>query len=389
MSVGPRDQRIDLIRGVSILLVLFHHFNIAYRLDDTALSRAFSWETVRAVARNGNYGVTMFFVISGYLITSNADRRWAGLANIKAGTFYGLRAARILPCLLLLLAVVNLLALAGVAIFQNHAQDGEPPSFWLANFASLTFWMNVLIGRSGWFNYPLGVLWSLSVEEVFYLSFPILCVFMRREARLLAFWAAIIVISPVYRFTHQGDEGGFLYAYFASFDGIAIGCCTALLAKRVILHGRGDQVLQTFTVAGMALLYLWQPIGQTNVLGVTAMALGTAALLLGAHNRRAGPFGRSWPLAALRWFGELSYELYLFHLVVLGAMRTMFPPRNAVGDEKLWLLVAFLASSAGLSAVVARFYAEPLNRGIRQLLSERPARVASGLQDFPPARDRR
>jgi peptidoglycan/LPS O-acetylase OafA/YrhL len=67
-----------MIRGVSILLVLFHHFNIAYHLNDTTLARVFGWDAVRAVARNGNYGVTMFFVISGYLITSNADRRWSG-----------------------------------------------------------------------------------------------------------------------------------------------------------------------------------------------------------------------------------------------------------------------------------------------------------------------
>lgn len=54
----------------------------------------------------------MFFVVSGYLITSNAVRRWGSLAHVHVGTFYGQRAARILPCLLLLLAVANLLAWA-------------------------------------------------------------------------------------------------------------------------------------------------------------------------------------------------------------------------------------------------------------------------------------
>ena len=149
-------------------------------------------------------------------------------------------------------------------------------------------------------------------------------------------------------------------------------------------------MLQTLTVAGMALLYLWRPIGQMNVLGVTAMALGTAVLLLDARDRQAGSaFGRSLAFAPLQWFGRCSYELYLFHLVVLGAMRTVLPPRSAAGDEKLWLLAGFLALSAELSAVVARFYAEPLNRGIKQFLSERLARVVSGMQDFPPAHERR
>jgi peptidoglycan/LPS O-acetylase OafA/YrhL len=368
MSIGLRNPRIDLIRGISILLVLFHHFNIAYHLDDTILATVFGWDAVRAVARNGNYGVTMFFVISGYLITSNADRRWSGLNAINARAFYGLRIARIIPCLLLLLLAVNMLALGGVAIFQNHAPEGGAPvSFWLVNLASLSFWMNVLIGAHGWVNYPLGVLWSLSVEELFYLSFPIVCLLLRRESRLVAFWAAMIVIGPWYRFTHQGDEGGFLYAYLACFDGIAIGCCTALLAKRMSLRGHAATIIQALAVAAMAFIYLYRPIGDANVFGVTAMAIGTAVLLLAAHDRPSSPvLERARFLAGFGWMGRLSYELYLFHLIVLGAMRTMFPPRAVFGDEKLLLMAAFFVLSAVLSVGIARFYAEPMNRSIRR-----------------------
>ncbi|HIC2915555.1 TPA: acyltransferase family protein, partial [Burkholderia contaminans] len=124
MSTCPRNARIDLLRGVSIVLVLLHHFNIPYSLRDTSLARVFGWDAVHAVARNGNYGVTMFFVISGYLITSNARRRWGSLGALDVRAFYVSRIARIVPCLLLLLALVNGLAAAGVPIFQNHEPEG-------------------------------------------------------------------------------------------------------------------------------------------------------------------------------------------------------------------------------------------------------------------------
>ncbi|WP_175718591.1 acyltransferase family protein [Burkholderia anthina] len=373
MSTGPRNARIDVLRGVSILLVLLHHFNIPYSLRDTSIARLVGWDTVHAVVRNGNYGVTMFFVISGYLITSNARRRWGSLDALDIRAFYVSRIARIVPCLLLLLALVNGLAAAGVPIFENHAPQGVAVSFWLVNLASLTFWMNVLIGAAGWVNYALGVLWSLSVEEVFYLSFPLLCLALRRETRLFAFWAAIVAIGPVYRFTHAGDEGGFLYAYFACFDGIAIGCCTALLAPRARWQVLAAAPVQWLTASAMSALYLAWPISESHVAGVSAMALGTAVLLIGAHASGTNTPGRA--LAPLRWSGRLSYELYLFHLIVLGALRTAWPPSLMHGDGKLALLVAYLALSAAASAAIARGYATPLERFIRRAASRPSPRM--------------
>ena len=367
MSVGARNARIDMLRGASILLVLLHHFNIAYPLQDTTLAALFGWPAVRALARNGNYGVTVFFTISGFLITTNALRRWGRLASIELPRFYALRAARIVPCLLLLLCLVEVLASMGLAMFQNRGFGEAPVSAWLTALAGLTFWMNVLIARHGWVNYPLGVLWSLSVEEVFYLAFPLTCRLLRSERRMFVFWGLVILAGPLYRLAHQGDEAGFLYAYPACFDAIAIGCLAAVLAARDALSWTADRRAQGLVVLAMALLYLCWPIASSNVTGVTVMATGTALLLLGVHRHPAATGATGSTVGrGLAACGRLSYEIYLFHLIVLGLMRTALLPSRAAGDEKLGLMAAYLLLSVLVGGGIARGFAAPLNRRIRR-----------------------
>ncbi len=373
MSIGLRNRRIDVLRGVSILLVLLHHYNIAYGLAGTSLGTLLTPAFVRAVVRNGNYGVTLFFVISGFLITSNALRRWGSLDHLRPSAFYALRVARIIPCLLLLLGIVALLGVAGLSLFQSRLPGThQTVSPLLVYGAALSFWMNVLIVRLGWVNYPLGVLWSLSVEEVFYVTFPIVCLLLRRPCWIAIFWSAIVLIGPFYRATHQGDESGFLFAYFAAFDGIAVGCLTALVAARISNPNAIPGWVQVLVAVGMIALYLSAPIGITNVWGVTVMALGTAVLLLAANRHPSGPItGGRRLLQGVEWMGRLSYELYLFHLIVLALMRTFLPAEAVTGDWSLLLLTVFLIVSLVAAAGIGRFYAEPLNRAIRRWASRR------------------
>lgn len=360
MSVGLRNAHIDALRGVSILLVLFHHFNIAYPLKETLLATVLGWPVVHAIARNGNYGVTIFFVISGYLMTANTLRRWGRLEAIDPIRFYALRMARILPCVLLLLAIVTSLAALGGTLFQNRG-FGEPPlPMWMICLASITFWMNALIAQHGWVNYPLGVLWSLSVEGVFYLVFPLVCLMFRSTTRIFAFWLLFVVTGPLYRLAHQGDEGGFLYSYMACFDGIAIGCCTAILTQRGTYRWISKGWLQGTVMLAMALLYLCWPIARSNVLGVTGMALGTSFLLAGASRQTTstGSAGRQ----CLTFCGRLSYEIYLFHLIVLGLMRTAIPANTASSALKMGLLATYFVCSLVVAHVVANLFSRPFSR---------------------------
>ncbi|WP_086641308.1 acyltransferase family protein [Acetobacter tropicalis] len=381
-SVAPpfplshRNRRIDLLRGVAILLVLFHHFCIAYPLNHSWLGTLLTPDGVRAIARNGNYGVTLFFVISGFLITSNALARWGSLAALNVRSFYAFRIARILPCLLLLLAVVNSLALAGLPIFATHC-PGLPPLAGMlrANLAALTFSMNVFIAHHGWANYALGVLWSLSVEEVFYATFPLVALLLRRQSFIMAFWALIAVIGPFYRMAHQDDESGFLFAYFASFDGIAIGCMAAVLASKWQLQNQLARILQPVVIIGMASLYLYRSIGGTNIWGVSTMALGAAILLIASVPHAEGRIiSRVRLLRGVEWTGRLSYELYLFHLIVLGLLRTFLPASTVptTGPIRVVLLAVFFIGSCGIASLIGHFFAEPLNRILRRTLNSPP-----------------
>ena len=154
-----RNYKIDILRGVSILLVLIHHFNIPYKLHDTFLGIPIGSESLSTlIARNGNYGVTMFFVISGFLITQHTLQRSGSLAQIKLKDFYIRRLARIMPCLVLLVTMVSVLGSLGLQTFINQSPNGVEVSYAVTVLSALSFWMNLLIIEYGWVNYALGVL---------------------------------------------------------------------------------------------------------------------------------------------------------------------------------------------------------------------------------------
>lgn len=368
----PPSQRnilIDLLRGLAILLVMLLHFGLSYGVGSSPLAGMIGKPAAGALIYNGNYGVTMFFAISGFLISSHAIERYGSLGRMRMGHFYRLRFARIFPSLLLALAVIVALGLFGLPFFAN-ARQGEPVSatFYVpAVLSVLTFWHNVLMQHEGYFNYCLNIYWSLSVEEVFYLGYPLLCVILRRDGLIAAFGVLLIVLGPFYRGAHEDNEIEYMYAYPACFDAIAFGCIAALLARRIRLRRWQAAVVLVVAGGGLCVTY-FQGIGGHERFGFTAIAAFTSLMLLASSSLGAKTV-MGWGLRAavhpLAWIGAHSYELYLFHIIVLAGLRNFYPPGPV--DANAWwsMLGGFFAASCVVAAVVARWVGRPASAWLR------------------------
>jgi hypothetical protein len=149
-----RNLYIDMLRGICILLVMLLHYSLSYHLQVSPLQEWVSIPTLRAIFYNGNYGVDIFFVISGFLITSNTLDRYGSLADVDIAHFYKLRFFRLYPLVIVVLVIITVLGVAGLSNFSNiHRGKNLGDNFFLiADISVLTFWHNMLLvvvsGRS-------------------------------------------------------------------------------------------------------------------------------------------------------------------------------------------------------------------------------------------------
>jgi peptidoglycan/LPS O-acetylase OafA/YrhL len=165
---------------------------------------------------------------------------------------------------------------------------------------------------------------------------------------------------------HADNEIYFMYGYLACFDAIAIGCLTALLTQDVLLGARQGRLLRWLSGLALAALYV-RGIGGQEVFGFSWIAMASAAYLVGsmvpdvkaAQERARRP-------GLLQWLGRHSYELYLFHIIVLAIMRNLVDKAGLGHAARLPWLALFLAVTALVAALVARHVSIPANAAIRQ-----------------------
>jgi peptidoglycan/LPS O-acetylase OafA/YrhL len=366
-SPRARNAGIDVLRGLSIVLVVLHHIGLRIPLRQSVL-RAFvpDW-LLRALIYNGYEAVFVFFVISGFLITSNCLARWGSLAAIDARAFYRRRAARILPCLLLLVAVLSAFDLGGVT---HYAIDNAKQTLPRAIVAALGLHLNWYEGMTGYLPASWDVLWSLSIEELFYLAFPLVCLTLGRTAgRTRWLVPGLLVFALSLPFTRAALEANEVWqekAYLPGMAAIAMGMLAAIVAARwTSMRGSTMLWLRALGVVGLVAVFcfeslLWPLLGNGCVLLETfSAACLVVSLQLGAKASTTSP--TRW-LAWLRSFGRLSYEVYLCHMFAVWIVVDVY---RATGAGQPWGFVWYFPAAAlswALGWLLARFFSIPVER---------------------------
>jgi peptidoglycan/LPS O-acetylase OafA/YrhL len=283
-NVWMEDRRLpglDGIRAISIALVLVHHI---------IGSEGGKWE-------QGAFGVEIFFVLSGFLITWVLLREEQISGSISLRKFYARRALRILPPVLTYIAALVVLSRIGWATFS------------LREGAACLFFVRNLFGGAP----TTGHFWSLSVEEQFYLLWPAVLVLTNRRTQLkLAF--ALLLLEPVWRFVNYRWLGTAATVNGDRFDlhynAILLGCFLALLRSEPgLARYLRNKTVQSY---GMVLLATGVVMAIVEIGRVSILAyLGIAIVINDAvdHPERwAGTL--NW--APIAWIGKLSYSIYIW-----------------------------------------------------------------------------
>jgi peptidoglycan/LPS O-acetylase OafA/YrhL len=360
-----RLDGVDLLRGAAIFFVLMNHVNMRLFLIKLPYTASLPEQVASSLVWNGQYGVQMFFAVSGFLITSTSLVRWGRLSNVDVRAFYLLRFARIGPLLLTLLAILSVLHIVGFSDYKVAQSTG---GLGRALVAALTFHINLLEARRGYLPGSWDVLWSLSVEEMFYLFFPVVCWALGRGKLLYVLLAVLIVIGPFGRTSFaDGNEIWQEVSYLGGMDAIAMGCVTALITAHSGFSAGSPRIMSAVGATLLVLILgfskqaeLWGLV--KNGLDMSALAFGTCLLIAAAAQTR---WRSPWMLRPLATLGRCSYEIYLLHMFVVFALFNFFMARGGHVGEVPALFAGVIVVAALLGAATSRFYSEPLNRLLR------------------------
>ncbi len=364
---------LDGLRALAVAGVILYHGGIAW-------------------APGGFLGVDLFFVLSGYLITTLLLGEWRADGSINLPAFWARRARRLLPALLLVLVAVGLYAATAARPVELGKVRGDA-------FATLGYVANwrFIFGGDSYFEQfaapsPLKHMWSLAIEEQFYLLWPLLVLGMlslrRGATRVLpAVTGALLVMSVTAMFVfHQPgrDPSRVYYGTDTRAQSLLVGALLAMLLRRVPSPTRlsMQRALQGAGIAAfVALAVIWATVSDhSNALyqgGFLLEALLVSVVIAAVAQPRSGPLGALLSVAPLRWVGQISYGLYLWHWPIFVVLS---PER--VGLDGYALFGLRLATTFTVASLSYYLVEMPIRRGTftaRVVWRVTPAAIAAVL----------
>ncbi|WP_353816086.1 acyltransferase family protein [Agromyces sp. SYSU T00266] len=343
---------IQALRAIAVCAVVLHH----------------GWP---AVAPAGYMGVDVFFVVSGFLITALLLREHARTGRISLKDFYLRRARRILPAAMAVLVAVTVLTYLVVPRVEWR-------SYFREVIASALYFENWLLAsdsqdpaRGDLASTPVQHFWSLSVEEQFYLAWPLLIIvaigFAARRARdprraLLVVLGAATVASFAWNVVLTVQDHNL--AYFSTFTRVwefGVGGILAILVP-VVAPGR-ERLRAAAGWLGIALiavpiLTFRTPEGFPGLVVLVPVAGALAVIWAGMPDTAWSP-ARATGLAPVQWTGDISYSLYLWHWPIF-----MFLPFITGVPSPPWLMTLLVVAAFAVAAGSKRWIEDPARFGV-------------------------
>ena len=343
---------LDGLRALAVLLV------IAYHLDVPGFD-------------GGLLGVGVFFTLSGYLITLGlmSSKLRDGTFNLK--TFWFRRFRRLMPAMLAtVFAVVLLSAAFDTANFRTRFGEALSSVFYVNN------WHNIFTGTSYFERFqgpgPLDHMWSLSIEEQFYLIWPLLLWVLVKVCRrpwLIATVTGVIALLSYLQMWAMAEPGVDFTRVYEGTDtragGLLIGAVLAIVVaarqhegKTAHLPPIGASLLGAAGVAGIVALSM--AVGEQDIFlyrgGMLLLNLATAAAIL-AVLTPGGPWAAIFGFEPLRWIGERSYGIYLWHMPII-----YFMPDEWLRDAPLKSALVVLILSVAVASLSWSIFEDPIRR---------------------------
>ncbi len=321
---------LDILRFLAFMLVFISHAAFFFGYNNTSLK----WEKFREIfLTHGDLGVTFFFVLSGFLITYllMSEKYQKGEIDIKK--FYVRRLLRIWPVYFLTI----LIAVWVLPFFVELMGLRDKLPFDIFSGLQSYPWYVFFVGNFNMFlNTPpsvtLAILWSISVEEQFYLLWPLVVKFIKRKY-LIVLLASVILVSIIYRFNNAYDYNTVEYSTFSVMSDIAIGCIVAWLfveKNKIILWVKSLSRLKSFLFCYLTLTVLvlsrsfiydvdpeWARRALIAIEPVVFAILFSFIIARLALLRDRFALGQNPIQKILIYLGRISYGLYCYHMIVL------------------------------------------------------------------------